>query len=133
MNRRRKPANWLISLCTLLIGWGSLLSAFTPVHALTVQNTASATVSSAAPCHSADAVMEHDSASQSAASYAGTAHGDCPDCAQSLCQQLCHWLTMPGHTALVSVTPPPQTLPERLFYSPLLGHSSRLLRPPQHA
>ena len=132
MNRRRKPATWLISLCTLLIGWGSLLSAFTPVHALTVQTAASAAASAekaTSPCHSTDAVMKHESAT----SHVGTAHGDCPDCAQSLCQQLCHWLTMPGHTALVSVTPPPQTLPERLFHSPLLGHSSRLLRPPQHA
>ncbi len=77
--------------------------------------------------------MTHDSASHSVTSHAGKSHGDCPDCAQSLCQQLCHWLTMPGHTALVSVTPPPQALPERLFYSPLLGHPSRLLRPPQHA
>ena len=118
-----RPA-WQVIICTLLLGWSSLLTAFVPVHTLPVTAAAESIHAAAeSPCHQP----------QTVAVITADTRDHCTDCEQFLCQQLCHWLTMPGHTALVGVTPPPQTLPERLFYSPLLGHSSRLLRPPQNA
>lgn len=139
MQRKQRPA-WLILLCTLLMAWGSLLSAVTPLHALPTHGAvpahpaaASAAVTGedhALPCHdqAADAAPDHRSTS-----HATTSHDDCPDCAQSLCQQLCIWLTMPGHAAVVSLNPPPQVLARGFIDNPRLGHPSLLLRPPQHA
>lgn len=139
MQKKPRPA-WLILLCTLLMAWGSLLSAVTPLHALPAHG-AVATHPAAAPaaatgedhalpCHDrvADAAPDHRFTSHSA-----TSHDDCPDCAQSLCQQLCHWLTMPGHTAAVSATPPLHVFARWFIDNPRLGHPSLLLRSPQHA
>src|SRR5690606_1580339 len=142
MQKKPRPA-WLILLCTLLVAWGSLLSAVTPLHALPAHDAVPATPAHPAatpvaatdedhalPCHdrAADAAPDHRFTSHSA-----TSHDDCPDCAQSLCQQLCHWLTMPGHTAAVSATPPLHVFARWFIDNPRLGHPSLLLRPPQHA
>lgn len=141
MQKKQRPA-WLILMCTLLMAWGSLLSAVTPLHALPAHDAVPATPAHPAatpiaatdedhvlPCHdrAADAASDHR-----ITSHATTSHDDCPDCAQSLCQQLCHWLTMPGHTAVVSVTPPPHVFAQWLMDNPRLGHPSLLLRPPQN-
>src|SRR5690606_6426760 len=130
MQKKQRPA-WLILMCTLLMAWCSLLSAVTPLHALPAHGavaTHPAAVPAAAtdedhasPCHdrAADAASDHR-----ITSHATTSHDDCPDCAQSLCQQLCHWLTMPGHTAAVSATPPLHVFARWFIDNPRLGHPS---------